>query len=65
MAAPKDGHLTGAWTAPETLSHEELVAASDDMLGRPDIAFSENEHIFRIKTLGLDWDMGVMVYRPV
>ena len=61
---PDDQPTTGSWEAPETLSHEELIAASDDVLGRPDIAFSETEHIFRINSLGLDWDMGVMVYQP-
>ena len=52
------------WQAPETLSHDQLIAASDDVLGRPDIAFSETEHVFRLNCLGLDWDMGVMVYEP-
>ena len=61
---PDHHPTTGSWQAPETLSHEDLIAASDDVLGRPDIAFSETEHIFRIHSLGLDWDMGAMVYQP-
>jgi hypothetical protein len=61
---PDEHNTGGSWQAPETLSHAELIASSDAVLGRPDIVFSENEHIFRIEALGLDWDMGVMVYQP-
>ena len=59
-----DNRTTGSWEPPEIFEHDDLIAASDDVLGRPDIAFSEKETVFRINTLGLDWDMGVMVYEP-
>ena len=59
-----DQRTTGSWEPPEIFEHDDLIAASDDVLGRPDIAFSEKEHVFRINSLGLDWDIGVMVYQP-
>ena len=34
------------------------------MLGRRDIPITETEDIFRINCLGLDWDMGVLVFEP-
>lgn len=61
---PDDNRTTGSWEPPEIFEHDDLIAASDDVLGRPDIAFSEKETVFRINSLGLDWDMGVMVYEP-
>jgi hypothetical protein len=59
-----DNRTTGSWEPPEIFEHDDLIAASDDVLGRSDIAFSENEHVFRINALGLDWDIGVTVYEP-
>ncbi len=61
---PDDNRTQAIWEPPETLSREELVAASDAVLSRPDIPFSEQEQIFRVTSLGLDWDIGVVVYQP-
>ena len=61
---PDDNRTQAAWEPPETLSREELVAASDAVLSRPDIPFSEQEKIFRVTSLGLHWDIGVVVYQP-
>lgn len=61
---PDTDRTTGAWEPPDIFEHDDLIAASDDVLGRPDIAFSETETVFRINVLGLDWDIGVMVYQP-
>ena len=52
------------WEPPKTLNKEALIKISDQVLGRPDIPFNETEHIFRIKALELDWDVGVMIYEP-
>ncbi len=49
---------------PSKLSRRAAVKASADVLGARRRAISRREDIFRIKTLGLDWDIGVMVYRP-
>lgn len=53
------------WTPPEHMSREELIAASDAVLARPDIATAETEHVFTVKALGLSWDVGVTIYEPV
>ena len=52
------------WEPPKTLNKEALIKISDQVLERPDIPFNETEHIFRIKALELDWDIGVMIYEP-
>lgn len=52
------------WEPPESMSREAIVSASQGVLARPDIPFSETEEIFRIEALGLDWDIGLMIYAP-
>ena len=52
------------WEPPETIDKEALIELSSQVLGRPDIPFTETEHIFRINELEMDWDVGVMVYEP-
>ncbi|MDC0033699.1 hypothetical protein OAJ57_03960 [Alphaproteobacteria bacterium] len=61
---PDYNHTAGSWEPPEIYTADALIAASAEVLGRPDIAYSETESVFRINVLGLDWDMGVMVYKP-
>ena len=55
---------TGLWEPPQELSRKELIEASDAVLGRPEIHYTETESIFCINVLGLDWDIGVRVYEP-
>jgi len=52
------------WSPPEQMSREELIAASDAVLARTDIKTRQTEHIFRVNALGLDWDIGLMIYEP-
>jgi len=61
--APKKAALTG-WTPPVEYSREEVIAISDRLLAQPDIPLKQTEDIFRIHEVGLDWDMGCMVYEP-
>lgn len=61
--APKKPALTG-WTPPVEYSREEVIAISDRLLAQPDIPLKQTEDIFRIHEVGLDWDMGCMVYEP-
>ena len=56
--------MNAHWEPPRNLSREELVTMSDVMLGRPDLAIEETETIERIESLGLEWDVGAMVYAP-
>jgi len=53
-----------AWAPPPKLSKEEMVRISDAVLAEPDIPFREYEDIFRIRSNGLDWDIGNVVYEP-
>lgn len=62
-AAPKQSAPTG-WTPPVEYSREEVIAISDRLLAQPDIPLKLTEDIFRIHEVGLDWDMGCMVYEP-
>src|ERR1700704_3740760 len=54
----------GAWQPRDSISREETLARSADVLAKPDLPLRETENIFRIHALGLDWDMGVTVYEP-
>ena len=53
-----------AWQPPESITRDEIVARSAAILGQPDLPLRQSEDIFRIHALGLDWDMGAMVYEP-
>ena len=58
-------HQTAApWEPPAHVSRDEIVATSDRILAQADLPLKQTEDIFRIETLGLEWDMGVMVYEP-
>ena len=52
------------WQPPEALSRDEVLVRSDQVLAMPDHPITRMEDIFRIKALGLEWDMGVMIYEP-
>lgn len=56
--------VNAAWEPPSNISREEIVKASKAVLAMPDIKAKKKEHIFRIRVLGMDWDIGVMVYEP-
>ncbi len=53
-----------SWQPPASIAREEVIARSDAVLAKPDLPWRETEDIFRIHALGLDWDLGVMVYEP-
>jgi hypothetical protein len=52
------------WVPPKEVARDEVIARSDAVLAKPDIALTETEDVFRVRALGLDWDMGVMLYAP-
>jgi hypothetical protein len=52
------------WEPPAQLDRDQIVRASDEVLGRPDIPLDVREEIFRITALELDWDIGGKVYEP-
>ena len=53
-----------AWSPPKRVEREEIVRISEAMLTSPDIAWSRREDITRLRSNGLDWDIGTMVYAP-
>jgi hypothetical protein len=52
------------WTPAPTVSRDEVIRASEDVLALPDMPYTEREDVFRIEALGLQWDIGVRVYEP-
>src|ERR1700732_3651694 len=54
----------GAFEPPAIWSREEVLAASDAVLAMAPGAVTETEDIFRLSTLGLEWDIGVRVCEP-
>jgi hypothetical protein len=52
------------WQPPEFISREQCIRDTEEVLALPDIPLRQTEDIFRIDVLGLEWDMGMMVYEP-
>lgn len=52
------------WSAPEFYPRDSLIETSGRVLGRPEIETSISEDVFRIESVGLEWDMGVKVFAP-
>jgi hypothetical protein len=55
---------TTPWEPPTEIARDEIVRISDEVLSRPDRPISAREDVFRLEVLGLDWDIGGMVYEP-
>ena len=55
---------TDAWTPPDYLDRPAVISMSGAVLASPDIDIVESEDVFRIESVGLDWDIGVRIYRP-
>lgn len=47
-----------------SVSRDEIVEASGELLSGPAVAITERERVFRIECAGLDWDIGIVVYEP-
>ena len=52
------------WKPIDQLSREEVIALSDAVLARHARKVEQQEDVFRIRQLELDWDIGVQVYTP-
>ena len=52
------------WRPPARIAYRDVLATSRAVLERPSLRVRKREDIFRIHELGLDWDIGVMVYHP-
>jgi hypothetical protein len=55
---------TRTWEPPESIDRDAVIASSRAVLAMQSIPITEREDVFRIATLGLDWDIGVQVYEP-
>ena len=53
-----------AWEPPSKVSKEECIKATKDLEVMPDIGITKKEDVFRVNVVGMDWDIGVMVYEP-
>jgi hypothetical protein len=53
-----------SWRPPEFVTREQCIKDTEEMLGRPDIPIKRSEDIFRVNVLGMDWDLGMVVYEP-
>ena len=49
---------------PAFVSREDCIRASKTIQAMPELAIVEREDFFRISAVGLDWDIGTMVYEP-
>ncbi|MFT7473661.1 MAG: hypothetical protein ACI81L_000576 [Verrucomicrobiales bacterium] len=59
---PTQSHTTvGTFSV---VSHDDIVAASNDVFNRPDIEVEEIEDVFTIEVAGMDWDIGAVRYQP-
>jgi hypothetical protein len=56
---------TATWEPPASIAKPDLVRISEHVLGLLDRPISVREDVFRIRTLGLDWDIGGEVFEPV
>ena len=54
-----------SWQPPEFVSRDRCVKDTEEILGMPDLPIRSTEDIFRISTLGMDWDLGMVVHEPV
>lgn len=52
------------WNPPTYIDRPELVRLSQHVLGLPDRAIDQQETVFRVNVLGMDWDIGGEVFQP-
>lgn len=53
------------WEPPSFVAREKIVRDSEEVLALPEREIRKSEDIFRVHTLGMDWDFGAVVYEPV
>ncbi|MGK0299131.1 MAG: hypothetical protein ACI9XC_002759 [Gammaproteobacteria bacterium] len=55
---------SNAWEPPNQVSLKEIQENTANVMAMPVIPTTIKEDIFRIQAVGMDWDIGVMVYQP-
>jgi len=53
-----------SWQPPEFVSREQCIKDTEELLEKSDIPIRRTEDIFRITVLGMEWDLGMVVYEP-
>ena len=53
-----------SWQPTEFVSREQCIKDTEEILAMPDIPIRQTEDIFRVNVLGMDWDLGMVVYEP-
>lgn len=53
-----------SWEPPAVVSLEETVELSNQVSSMPDFTINVREDLFRVNSLDMDWDIGVVVYEP-
>lgn len=53
-----------SWEPPQFIPREQVIRDSESVLAKPDIEIRQHEDLFRIRALGMDWDIGAMIYEP-
>jgi hypothetical protein len=53
-----------SWEPAEVISPDEVMKMSEQVLARTERSIEISEDIFRLNVLEMDWDIGVVVYRP-
>lgn len=53
-----------SWQPPPFVSREQCIKDTEEILAMSDIPIRRTEDIFRIAVLGLEWDLGMVVYEP-
>ncbi len=52
------------WQPPSAISAAEVLELNRQVVAMPDLPIDNHEDIFRIRSLEMDWDIGVVVYQP-
>src|SRR5690606_28597935 len=55
-------HMT--WVPPKRVTVEQIEESSRAAVARDDVPVDVEEYLFRIESLGLQWDVGGAVYQP-
>jgi hypothetical protein len=53
-----------SWQPPAFVSREQCIKDTEEVLAISDMPVKRTEDIFRIHVLGLEWDLGMLVYEP-
>ena len=56
--------MSAAWEPASSVSREEVLKLHHEVATRPSFPTRIYEDVFRIQSLELDWDIGIVIYEP-